>query len=152
MVPHFFTGIDPQPPSGGIPQIELSERTLENGMWLLGHHDPTSDAAVIDIRIAAGSMEDGDMPGLASFMGRMLSRGTENQRFAELNEELDSLGAAIGVGAGREHLDVTGKCLKEDAGRLIELMADIVLRPTFPQEEIERVRRAIAQRSQTGAE
>ncbi len=140
MVPHFYTGIDPAPPSGSTPHIELSEQTLDNGMWLLGHHDPTSDAAVIDMRISAGSMLDGDVPGLASFMGRMLSRGTENQTFAELNEELDSLGAAIGVGAGREHVDVTGKCLKEDAGRLIELMADVVLRPTFPQEEIDRVR------------
>lgn len=139
-VPHFFTGLSRDQPLGDIPHISLSERTLGNGMWLLGHHDPTSDAAVIDMRIAAGSIADGGVPGLASFTGRMLSRGTANQSFAELNEELDGMGAAISVGAAREHVDITGKCLKEDAGRLIELMADIVLRPTFPEDEIERVR------------
>ncbi len=139
-VPHFYTGSAETAPSGDIPHIEVNERTLDNGMWLLGHHDPTSDAAVFDIRIAAGSMMDGGLPGLASFTGRMLSRGTQNQSFAELNEELDSLGAAISVGAGREHLDVTGKCLKEDAARLVQLMADVILRPIFPEEEIERVR------------
>ncbi len=139
-IPHFYTGLSQDPPPGDIPHIELSEKTLDNGIWMLGHHDPTSDAAVIDMRVAAGSISDGDVPGLASFTGRMLSRGTANQTFAELNEELDSLGAAISVGAGREHVDITGKCLKEDASRLIELMSDIVLRPTFPEEEIERVR------------
>ena len=139
-VPHFFTGLPQQQPSGDIPHIELSERKLGNGIWMLGHHDPTSDAIVIDIRISAGSIADGDIPGLASFTGRMLSRGTSSQTFAELNEELDGLGAAIGVGAGREHIDITGKALKEDAGRLVELMADIILRPTFPEDELERVR------------
>ena len=139
-VPHFFTGISQEPKFGEIPHVELHEQTLDNGMWLLGHHDPTSDAVVVDMRISAGSIADGDTPGLAAFTARMLSRGTERMSFAELNQELDSLGAAISVGATREHIDVTGKCLKEDAARLVELMSDVVLRPTFPQEEIDRVR------------
>ncbi len=139
-MPHFFTGLSQEPSFGEIPHIELNERTLDNGMRLLGHHDPTSDAVVVDMRISAGSIADGAVPGLASFTARMLSRGTEHLNFAELNQELDSLGAAISVGASREHIDVTGKCLKEDAPRLIELMSDVVMRPTFPQEEIDRVR------------
>ncbi|HVB65252.1 MAG TPA: insulinase family protein, partial [Nitrolancea sp.] len=138
--PHFFIGSPSAEPVDNIPHIDLQERILGNGMHLLGHYDPTSDATVIDIRIPAGAIADGTLPGLASFTGRMLSRGSASRTFAELNEELDSLGAAIGVGAGREYVDVTGKCLKEDAPRLVELMADLLLRPTFPEDELERVR------------
>ena len=138
--PHFFIGSPSAESMDNIPHIDLQERILDNGIHLLGHYDPTSDATVIDIRIPAGAIADGTLPGLASFTGRMLSRGSASRTFAELNEELDSLGAAIGVGAGREYVDVTGKCLKEDAPRLVELMADLLLRPTFPEDELERVR------------
>ncbi|HEX3722641.1 MAG TPA: insulinase family protein, partial [Nitrolancea sp.] len=140
VTPHFFLGSPNAEPQDNIPHIELLERTLANGMHLLGHHDPTSDAIVIDIRIPAGAIADGALPGLAAFTGRMLSRGSAQRTFAELNEELDSLGAAIGVGAGREYVDVTGKSLKEDAPRLVELIADLLLHPTFPEDELERVR------------
>jgi zinc protease len=60
--------------------------------------------------------------------------------FDELNEELDSLGAAIGVSTSRENVDISIQCLREDAGRLIELMAEAVLRPVFPDSELDRVR------------
>ncbi|HVX30546.1 MAG TPA: pitrilysin family protein [Nitrolancea sp.] len=138
--PHFFTGTPAAEPPDNIPHIELKERTLPNGIRLLGHYDPTSDAAVFDIRLSAGSIADGSLPGLASFTSRMLSRGSSGRTFAELNEELDSLGAAISAGAGREYADVTGKSLKEDAPRLVELIADLLRHPTFPDDELERVR------------
>lgn len=139
--PHFFSdGVPGNTDALPTPQLELREQRLDNGMHLLGHHDPTSDAAVIDLRIRAGAIADGDNPGVARFTGQMLARGTERRSFAELNEELDSLGAAIGVRPSREFVDITGKCLKEDIGRLVELMAEIVRQPTFPEDEIERVR------------
>ncbi|WP_040669345.1 M16 family metallopeptidase, partial [Nitrolancea hollandica] len=83
---------------------------------------------------------DNGTPGLARFTGQTLSRGTQARSFAELNEELDSLGASISVAATREYVGITGKSLKEDARRLIELMAEVVLQPAFPEEEVDRVR------------
>lgn len=138
MAPSF----DPAPPTprSAGPQLELEEEPLANGLRLVSHHDPSSEVAVVAIRIPAGSAADGDIPGVASFTGKMLTRGTERQSFAALNEELDGLGAAIGAGTSREYVDVSGKALKEDAPRLLELLADVILRPTFPEEEIERVR------------
>ncbi|HET7034832.1 MAG TPA: pitrilysin family protein [Thermomicrobiaceae bacterium] len=136
--PCFFDPAPPTPRSVG-PALDLKERQLANGLKLVGYHDPTSRAVVIDIRIPAGSVRDGAFPGIASFTGKMLTRGTSELTFAQLNEELDSLGAAINVGVGREYTDVTGKALQEDAGRLAQLMADVILRPTFPEDEATRV-------------
>ena len=138
--PHFFS--DGTRSSGSAPavRLELSEHTFDNGLRMLGHFDPTSEAAVVGLRIPAGAIADNGTQGLARFTGQMLSRGTQARSFAELNEELDSLGAAISVGATREYVGITGKSLKEDAQRLIELMAEVVLQPAFPVEEIDRVR------------
>ncbi|HVB65754.1 MAG TPA: pitrilysin family protein, partial [Nitrolancea sp.] len=80
--PHFFIGSPSAEPVDNIPHIDLQERILGNGMHLLGHYDPTSDATVIDIRIPAGAIADGTLPGLASFTGRMLSRGSASRTFA----------------------------------------------------------------------
>lgn len=141
--PHFIS--DGHPHSGGFetrshPRLGLREHRLPNGLRLLGHHDPTSDAAVVDMRLTAGANADAATPGLARFTGQMLARGIAHRSFAELNEELDSLGAAIGVGVGRDYVDVTAKCLKEDLARVVELLTEVVRQPTFPDEEIERVR------------
>lgn len=138
--PHFFS--DGVRSSGATPtvRLELSEQSLDNGLRILGHFDPTSEAAVVSLRIPAGAIADNGTPGLARFTGQTLSRGTQARSFAELNEELDSLGAAISVGATREYVSISGKSLKEDARRLIELMAEVVLQPAFPDEEVDRVR------------
>jgi zinc protease len=126
----------------GAPQttLEIEERQLSNGVTMLANHDSQSEAAVVELRIPAGSALDAEMPGLARMTGQMLTRGTQTLTFEQLNEELDSLGAAIGVSTSREYVDISVQCLREDAGRLIQIMADVILRPTFPDDELDRVR------------
>ena len=140
--PQFYTDGNPSETVSGAPRTKLhiDERTLSNNTRLLANHDSSSEAAVVELRIPAGSTLDGDTPGLARLTGQMLTRGSENMTFEQLNEELDSLGAALGVSTSREYVDVSIQCLREDVGRLIELMADFVLNPTFPEDELERVR------------
>lgn len=139
--PSFFSDSQPMNHGDTAPMLGLSERKLTNQIRLISHYDPTSEAAVVEMRIRAGSVNDPHaMPGLARFTGQMLNRGTRTHTFAELNEELDGLGASIGVSVGREYVDVFGKSLKEDVGRLVELMAGVIREPVFPADEIERVR------------
>lgn len=140
--PHFYTDGNPSEAASGAPRtkLEIDERTLSNGTRLVANHDPSSEAAVVELRIPVGSTLDGDTPGLARLTGQMLTRGSETMTFEQLNEELDSLGAAIGVSTSREYVDISIQCLREDIGRLVQLIADFVLAPTFPNDELERVR------------
>jgi zinc protease len=140
--PAFFSDGHPEETLAGAPRtkLDIEERSLSNGSRLVANYDPTSEAAVIELRIPAGSALDGYSPGLARLTGQMLTRGTDTFSFDQLNEELDSLGAAIGVSTEREYVDISVQCLKEDAGRLIQLLADVVKQPTFPESELERVR------------
>lgn len=139
---HFYTDGHPEEAVFGTPRtrLDIQEKQLSNGTRMLANYDPTSEAAVVELRIPGGSALDGATPGLARLTGQMLTRGSESFTFEQLNEELDSLGAAIGVDTSREYVDISIQCLREDAGRLIQLMADVVLRPAFPELELERVR------------
>ncbi|MDI3339340.1 MAG: pitrilysin family protein [Sphaerobacter sp.] len=139
--PHFLS--DARGSGAGAfpaPRLDLREHTLDSGLRLLGHHDPTSDAAVLGLRLPTGAVADGETPGLARFTAQMLPRGTAHRTFAELNEELDSLGAGLSVSPGRDYVDIAATCLKEDVARLAELLAEVVLEPAFPEDEIERMR------------
>lgn len=121
------------------PPFERAE--LPNGLIVLGQAQPADPAVSARIRIAAGAAQDPpDQPGLAAFTARMLPRGTESLNFEAFNELTDSLGATLGVEAGRLFTEMSIRCLPEDLPRLLDLAADILRRPTFPAEEIDKVR------------
>ncbi|MDQ3694974.1 MAG: insulinase family protein [Chloroflexota bacterium] len=121
------------------------ERTvLSNGMTLLGQVRPHSPSVDLRIRLDAGAVRDeDDKVGLASFTARALQRGTHSHTFESLNTLTDSLGASLGVDAGRDHTEIVMRCLAEDLPEVLKLAADVIRRPIFPTEEIEKVRRQI---------
>ncbi|MBI3741932.1 MAG: insulinase family protein, partial [Chloroflexi bacterium] len=72
-----------------------------------------------------------------------LIRGTRKRTFQKLNDELDKVGMSFGIGAGRETISFSGKCLTEDFDRWLDLAADVLLHPTFPRAEVEKLRHEI---------
>lgn len=122
----------------------FEQAALPNGMTVLGQVRPHSPSVDVRIRLDTGAVRDpAEQSGLASFTARGMQRGTTSLSFAELNERTDSLGASLGVDAGRHHTEVGIRSLVEDLPVLLELAADVIRRPTFPEAEIETVRAQI---------
>ena len=99
-----------------------------------------SDVAVARVRIPNGSVLDGDLPGLARFTGSLLTRGSDGRSLDDIAEELDGLGAAVSVSVGSEATDISVVSLVEDGDRVLGVLAGMLLRPDFPEREIEIVR------------
>ncbi|MGI8642738.1 MAG: M16 family metallopeptidase [Thermomicrobiales bacterium] len=122
----------------------FSRAELAGGVVLLTqarHDDP---AVYARFRIEAGTVAEPDgLDGLAAFTARMLQRGQEGRAFEQLNELTDGLGASLSVDAGRRFIDVGLRCLREDLAELILVVADLLRRPTFPEDELEKVRQQI---------
>lgn len=78
--------------------------------------------------------------GLAVLAGDALEGGTARHSAAELAEALEGIGAGVGVTTGWDATTVTVSCLAERLGEALALMAEVVLEPTFPAEEFDRVR------------
>lgn len=117
------------------------ETRLPNGVRVLTLDDqPAEQPVVARVRIPGGSSRDGSTPGVARFVGEMLTRGSGGRSLEELADELDGLGASLTVGVGREALDLVLTCLPEDADRVFALAATALLEPDLPERQVEVVR------------
>jgi zinc protease len=120
----------------------ITRRVLDNGMTLLVYPNPTIPALTARVSIKGGAMYDPpEKAGLASFATRAMRRGTENFAFDALNEATESRGTSVGVDAGQALMEVGGRALKEDTQFLLDTIAEVLLRPSFPDVEIEKLRR-----------
>ena len=83
-----------------------------------------------------------DAPGLASFTAAMLDEGTQTRGALQIAEEIAQLGAGLGAGSSVDLSTVVAQALRKNFAATLDIMADTVLRPAFPPEEIERQRLA----------
>ena len=126
---------------GGLSPETISRHTLDNGVTVVVHKNPTIPTLVARMITRGGAMYDTrDKAGLASFMMRTLRRGTEKRTFDQLNEDTESRGVSVGVDAGKAIMDAGGRALKEDTGFLLETLSEILLQPSFPPDEMEKLR------------
>ena len=130
-----------QPTSRGLSPETISRRVLDNGLTVLVYPNPTIPSLVARLSVKGGAMYDpADKAGLASFAVRAMRRGTEQRTFDQLNEETEGRGASVGVEAGKALMEVGGRALKEDTGFLFDTIAEIVLSPSFPEDELAKLR------------
>jgi predicted Zn-dependent peptidase len=128
------------PPPLRLPPIQ--KQALTNGLrvWIVEHHEvPLVQANLI---VTAGSGADpADLFGAASFAAAMLDEGAGTRSAPALAEAIESLGAELATAssfdASAVRLSVPVKSLEP----ALALMADVVQRPTFPEDELERLRK-----------
>jgi zinc protease len=114
---------------------------LDNGLVLLVRENHAAPVVVIEGHLPAGSVhESADQAGLASFVASMLTRGSAAYDFDAFNETIEGMGAHLGVSASDHATSVGGTSLSEDFSTLLNVLADVVQRPTFPAQHMARVR------------
>jgi zinc protease len=114
---------------------------LNNGLVLLHNRAAANPSVVVRALIRAGSSrETPGQHGIAGLTGRMLRQGTLNIGKAELAEELDGMGAGLSVDVGYALVVISIKCLSGDFNRAMEILSELVRRPTFSGEELERLK------------
>lgn len=104
---------------------------------------PMHEVPIVDVNliIGAGSIRDPrDLPGLATFTANMLDEGAGRRTALEIADESAFLSAQLGAGAGAEWATVSVHTPKRQLAAVLDLMADVVLRPTFPDSEVTRQR------------
>src|SRR5918911_4637285 len=114
---------------------------LSNGLVVLHNRAAANPSVVMRALIRSGaSRESAADQGLASLTGRMLRQGTQHIGKSELAEELDGMGAGLSVDVGYALVAASIKCLSSDFARASEILGEVVQRPTFPAQELERLR------------
>ncbi len=131
--------------------------TLPNGISVLARANFNSPSVVIGGYLSCGSLFDTEEKlGLADFTALGLMRGTESRDFQQIFDALESAGANLSLSAGAHTTGFMGRSLSEDLPLLLNLLEDVLRRPVFPVEQIERLRAqlltGLAQRAQDTAE
>lgn len=122
----------------------VTRATLDNGLIVLVKTNRNNPSITLRGRIKAGGIfDDPKRAGLAHLTAAALVRGTRKRTFQLLNEEMDRAGMSFGVGAGMETVAFGGKALIEDFERLLDIAADVLIHPTFPKKETEKLRNEI---------
>ncbi|HEU5249083.1 MAG TPA: pitrilysin family protein [Thermoanaerobaculia bacterium] len=115
---------------------------LANGLpvLLVEQHEVPVVAVSVVVRAGAGADPRGK-PGLASLTADMLDEGAGSRSALEISDEIDFLGARLETRAGWDASTVALRVPVKRLAASLPILADVVLRPTFPEAELERVRK-----------
>jgi zinc protease len=117
---------------------------LPNGMVVLARPNFNSPSVVVNGFLKAGSLFDqDDKLGLAGFTASALMRGTQEKDFQGIYESLESVGAGLGFSGGTHTTSFSGRALAEDLDMLFNLLVQTLRNPTFPLDQVERLRAQI---------
>jgi predicted Zn-dependent peptidase len=115
--------------------------TLLNGLTVLFLRTDAIPAITVTAAVKAGAVYDPeDKVGLANVMGLLLLTGTIRRSEDEIAETIESVGGRLAVERGMESVVVVTTALSHDLGLCVELTADVLRRPTFAPDKVERVR------------
>jgi zinc protease len=114
---------------------------LSNGLTVLYNYRPGLPVVAANLVFTSGSSANPvEKPGLASFTANMLQQGTETRNATQIADEAALLGTALSSGASMDGSSVGTSALTKNFSGALDLMADVVLHPTFPPDEVERRR------------
>jgi len=119
----------------------ITRQVLSNGLVVLARANFNSPSVVVQGYLPAGALFDSDEKlGLADFTAQTLLRGSEHRSFQEIYDALESAAASLSFSAGTHSTGFGGKSLAEDLDLVLEILSDALRRPTFPEEQVERLR------------
>jgi zinc protease len=133
---------------------EPAETTLANGLRVVVVEQRRLPLVSLRLAFRSGDSSDPtDLPGLTDMMADMLVEGTESRSSRQIAEEVARYGASLTAGASSDYLSVAASSLAAYSDQLLELLADVTLRPTFPEGELQLAKanaqqNLIAQRAQ----
>ena len=134
-----------QPPFAAAPAIKfpaVKEFTLSNGLKVYLAERQSVPVVNMSLMVNAGYAADQNaLAGLASLTGKMMKEGTKTKSALQISDQLADLGADINSYSNLDNSYVTLNALKNNFDASLNLFADILLNPSFPQKDFERVQK-----------
>ena len=120
----------------------MQSATLSNGLKVVLAESHGAPVINLSLMLDGGYASDSkELPGLASLTLRMLEEGTAKRSSLAISRELEALGASFGASSNLDGGFVNMNILKPTLSRSLDLYADVVLHPAFPEADFERLRK-----------
>jgi zinc protease len=127
------------PRSGTFPKPV--EETLPNGLRVIvieRHETPLVSAQLLIKN--GGEVDPPELAGLADMTANLLTKGTQTRDATKIASEVEGLGASLDSGARWDSSFASVSGMSSKLPQEMEILADVVRRPTFKSEEVERLR------------
>jgi zinc protease len=122
-------------------EITIRKFELPNGIRLLVREDPKLPLVDFHAILKGGVIaETGENNGLTKLTARMLLKGTKTRTAEQIAETMESVGGSIGHFSGNNSFGIAAQSLSEDFDRTLDLLADVLQNPTFPEDMLTRER------------
>jgi zinc protease len=127
-------------PALKLPQIQKAMLSNEMQVWLVERHQ--LPLVAFNLVLHAGSDQDPlSQPGIASMTADVLDEGTTSKDALQISEEIESIGASFGVGSSWDASFLSLNCLSKFMAKGLDVFADVLINPTFPQKEFDRLQK-----------
>ena len=124
--------------------VELT--TLANGLRIATAPNPQFESAAIGVWVDAGARhETREINGVAHLLEHMAFKGTESRSAQKIAEEIEAVGGHLNAYTSREHTAYYARVLKADAPLALNILADILQRSVFAEDELARERAVVVQ-------
>ena len=134
------------PPFGEISPAKLTPNytssKLTNGLKVIVVPNHEVPFITVQLGLLPGAWTE-DKPGTAAMTLSMLTKGTTKHTEGELADELETYAISLSGAGAMDTSTVNLSCLTEHIGRAAKLLAEVVLSPTFPDEEFEKLRKQV---------
>jgi len=117
------------------------ESRLANGLQLAIVRDVRLPIVSFRLAFRGGDSSDpAELPGLSDMMSHLLTEGTANRTSLQIAEQVERLGATLSVSSSSDFVTVGASALSVYVDEILELIGDVTLHPSFPQNEIDLAR------------
>jgi predicted Zn-dependent peptidase len=120
-------------------QRNIRKTVLSNGLTVLTEAMPHLRSVSMGVWIATGSRdEDAAVNGVSHFVEHMVFKGTTSRSAKQIAREVDTIGGNLDAFTGKEMVGFNIKVLDENVTPALDVLADLVLHPTFTPEDLAR--------------
>ncbi|MDF0607892.1 insulinase family protein [Wolbachia endosymbiont of Onchocerca gibsoni] len=119
---------------------------LDNGLRIITEQVYNVDPIAFNIRVDVGSRaESANQNGISHFLEHMAFKGTKTRTAFEIAKAFDDIGGVLNASTGRESTNYYAKILKKDIKTGINILIDILMNSTFPEDELKREKNVVIQ-------
>lgn len=120
--------------------------SLKNGLRIITSNIPTFETVSIGVWIKTGSgYEKKEINGISHFLEHMVFKGTKNYTALDISEKIEDVGGQSNAYTSREFTSFYAKMLKKDFEIAIDILAEFIMSPTFPKDEIKKEQEVVIQ-------
>lgn len=122
----------------------VGKTTLDNGLKVVTEQVPSVKSVSVGIWVKTGSRNESDRrAGITHFLEHMLFKGTESRSSFDIAMSMESVGGYLNAFTSSEYTCYYSRCLNTQMERALEVLSDMVLHPSFPEEEIAKEKKVV---------